>query len=168
MAIHPESGFIGLDSLPSIVQRAAQNGNGLGVERCGILEIPEHRWLSIRGGSTTSLSAIGAYVGRDVANLASIRLADLNAYKQHRYDPIAELKAQNAVDRYAAVKALQRREDLRAKAVPALEALLAREAEERVALEAAAAAAVLGSHRGQDKIGAALWGSGAPESRMEA
>jgi hypothetical protein len=41
MAIHPESSFIGLDSLPSIVQRVAQNGNGLGVERCRIvLEIP--------------------------------------------------------------------------------------------------------------------------------
>jgi hypothetical protein len=52
MAIHPESGSIGLDSLPSIVQRPAQNRNGLGVERCGILEI----------------SAIGACLGRDVAD----------------------------------------------------------------------------------------------------
>jgi hypothetical protein len=68
MTIRPESGSIGLDSLPSIVQRPAQNGNGLGVERCGILEIPEHRWHSIRGGSTTSLSAIGACLDRDVAD----------------------------------------------------------------------------------------------------
>lgn len=52
--------------------------------------------------------------------------------------------------------------------MPALEALLAAETEERVALEAAGSAAVLGSQLGQDKIGAALWGTGAPEFRMEA
>jgi hypothetical protein len=32
MAINPEGGFISLDHLPRIVQRATQNGNGLGVE----------------------------------------------------------------------------------------------------------------------------------------
>lgn len=96
------------------------------------------------------------------------KLADLNAYRQHKYDPIDELKAQNAVDRYAAAKALPRREDLRPKAVAVLEALLATESEERVALEAAGSAAVLGSQLGQEKIGAALWGNGLPEFRMEA
>jgi hypothetical protein len=37
MAIHPEGGFISPDHLPSIVQRANQNGNGLGVERSGMV-----------------------------------------------------------------------------------------------------------------------------------
>jgi hypothetical protein len=37
MAIHPEGGFISPDHLPSIVQRANQNGNGLGIERCGMV-----------------------------------------------------------------------------------------------------------------------------------
>jgi hypothetical protein len=37
MAINPEGGSISLDHLPSIVQRANQNGNGLGVERSGMV-----------------------------------------------------------------------------------------------------------------------------------
>lgn len=96
------------------------------------------------------------------------KLADLNVYRQHKYDPIGELAAQHAVDRYSAAKALPRREDLRAKAVAPLERLLATETEERVALEAAGSAAVLGSQLGQEKIGTALWGTGLPEFRMEA
>jgi hypothetical protein len=62
MTINPEGGFISLNYLPSIVQRAAQNGNGLGVERYGIvLEIPEASSRSpLWGGSTTGLSAIDA------------------------------------------------------------------------------------------------------------
>jgi hypothetical protein len=37
MTIAPEGGFISPDHLPSIVQRANQNGNGLGVERSGMV-----------------------------------------------------------------------------------------------------------------------------------
>jgi HEAT repeat protein len=87
---------------------------------------------------------------------------------QKKYDPIADLTSQSPVDRYAATKALARREDLAAKALPALETLLAAETEERVALEAAGSAAVLGSQRGREKIKAALWENGPPEFRMEA
>lgn len=95
-------------------------------------------------------------------------LADLNAYRNRTYNPLAVLKAPNAVDRYSAVKAIPYREDLRDQAVPSLEALLKSEQEERVALEAAGSAAVMGSQLGQQRIEAIVWGNGLPELRMEA
>lgn len=49
-----------------------------------------------------------------------------------------------------------------------LEALLKTENEERVSLEAAGAAATLGSKLGQDQIGKLLWGDGRQDLRMEA
>jgi HEAT repeat protein len=95
-------------------------------------------------------------------------LADLGAFAQRAYDPLAALRADNPVDRYAAVKALPHREDLRARTVPALEELLAAEQEERVALEAAASAATFGSALGQERIGQVLRGDGRKDLRMEA
>ena len=95
-------------------------------------------------------------------------MADLPAFLQRQYDPLPDLRAAAAVDRYAAVKALPRREDLRDRAVPALQELLQREQEERVALEAAGSLAALGSDLGQDRIGAILWGDGRNDFRMEA
>lgn len=56
------------------------------------------------------------------------------------------------MDRYAAAKALPYREELKAQAVPALEGLLQIEQEQRVALEAAGAAAKLGSELGEARI----------------
>jgi hypothetical protein len=96
------------------------------------------------------------------------RMADLAASQNRRYNPIADLQRADAVDRYAAVKALPYREDLRGRAVPALESLLTKEADERVALEAAGSAATLGSHLGQERIEAVLRGVGRADLRMEA
>jgi hypothetical protein len=96
------------------------------------------------------------------------RLARLEDYRSRTYDPLKELNSKLAVDRYAAAKAIPHRSDLKGGAVSALEALLAKEQEERVALEAAGAAAVLGSAMGRQKIEKTLWGDGSPEMRMEA
>lgn len=94
--------------------------------------------------------------------------ADLAAYLARRYNPLHDLQSTNDVDRYAAAKALPYREDLRRQAVGALEDLLGRETEERVALEAAGAAATLGSLLGQTRINEVLWGQGRGDLRMEA
>jgi HEAT repeat protein len=79
-----------------------------------------------------------------------------------------DLQSLHDVDRYAAVKALRYREDLRGRAMHALEDLLHHETEERVALETAGAAAGLGSALGQDRIRQVLWGRGRADLRMEA
>ncbi|MFZ0737954.1 MAG: hypothetical protein WAM96_12760 [Candidatus Acidiferrales bacterium] len=95
-------------------------------------------------------------------------LADLAAFLRRTYDPLAALHDENPVDRYAAVKAVPHRGDLRARAVASLEELLTGEREERVALEAAGSAATLGSALGQERIGQVLWGDGRKDLRMEA
>jgi hypothetical protein len=125
---------------------------------------------------TYSLSGKAAYVHpgesfkAEVSILAGApaRLANLAAFLGRNYDPAVDLRAPNGVDRYAAVKALPHREDLRERAVPWLEELLTSEPDERVALEAAGAAATLGSSAGQERIEAALWGDGRADLRMEA
>ena len=94
--------------------------------------------------------------------------ADLSAYLTDRYEPIRDLRSPNAVDRYAAVKALLYREDLHDQALSELEELLDRETEERVALETAGVAAGLGLGLGQERITAFLRGEGQAEMRMEA
>ena len=99
---------------------------------------------------------------------APAELADLPEFLRRPYDPLSALPEPTAVDRYAAVKALAHRDDLRNRAVAALEELLVRENEERVALEAAGAAATLGSALGQERIGQVLWGQGRKDLRMEA
>jgi hypothetical protein len=96
------------------------------------------------------------------------KLADVTSFLAKTYDPIADLKSDNPVDRYAGVKSLPRREDLRAQAIPALEALLKTEKEERVSLEAAGASAALGSALGQEQISKVVWGQGRQDLRMEA
>ena len=106
--------------------------------------------------------------GASILAGAPARKADLVSYLTQTYDPLAGLRAGNAVDRYAAVKSIPYRDDLRTTAVQALEALLPTEPEERVALEAAGASAALGSGKGQEFIGAVLHGDGRPELRMEA
>lgn len=94
-------------------------------------------------------------------------VADLLAFLKKNYDPLAGLHEANAVDRYAAVKTLPHRHELQAKAVPALEALLKVEKEERIALEAAGALAALGSGFGQEQIIKVLSGEGREDLRME-
>ena len=94
--------------------------------------------------------------------------ADLSVFLNRTYDPLTALRDRNAVDRYAAVKAIPRRNDLRRRGVSALEDLLQREQEERVALEAAGSSATLGSSLGQDRIGGVLHGDGRKDMQMEA
>ena len=96
-------------------------------------------------------------------------LADLSAYLPRRYAPLDDLHADIDVDRYAAVKALRFRDDPRDQVVPALEELIRRETEERVALEAAGSAAALGSEFGQEQITRFVWDNeDRPELRLEA
>ena len=96
-------------------------------------------------------------------------LADLSSYLPRRYAPLDELRADADVDRYAAVKAMRFRDDPRDQVIPALEDLIRREAEERVALEAAGSAAALGSELGQERITRFIRDDdGRPELRMEA
>lgn len=95
------------------------------------------------------------------------KLADLPSFLAKAYEPIAELKSQNAVDRYAGVKSLPRRNDLHALAVPALEALLKTEKDERVSLEAAGSSAALGSALGQEHLAKVVWGEGRQDLRIE-
>ena len=96
-------------------------------------------------------------------------LADLSAYLPRRYAPLDDLHADIDVDRYAAVKALRFRDEPRDQVVPALEELIRRETEERVALEAAGSAAALGSEFGQEQITRFVWDNqDRPELRLEA
>lgn len=96
-------------------------------------------------------------------------LADLAAYLPRRYAPVEELQSETDVDRYAAVKALRFRDDRRNQVLPALEDLIRRETEERVALEAAGTAAALDSEFGREQVMRFLWDNHErPELRMEA
>jgi hypothetical protein len=125
---------------------------------------------------TYTLNGKHTYVRRgdrfraDVSILAGApaELANLPTFLQQVYDPLIALRSPAAVDRYAAVKALAHRPDLRDRALAPLEELLATEDEERVVLEAAGSAARLGSALGQERIGQILWGDGRKDLRMEA
>lgn len=147
--------------------RAVENGR-LMVEMHGDGQPPRRQTYALNG------KHVYVSPGQNFVGEASIlagtpeRLADLSAYLQRAYDPIAELHAEGAVDRYAAVKAIPHRDDVQNNAVAALEELLERETEARVALEAAGSAAVLGSQLGRERIEAVVWGTGEPEFRMEA
>lgn len=97
------------------------------------------------------------------------RLADLPSYLQRRYSPLDDLQSPHDVDRYAAVKSVRFRDDSRHLVVSALEALLGRENDDRVALEAAGSATFFGSNAGQERIAQFIWENTArPELRMEA
>lgn len=96
-------------------------------------------------------------------------LADLSSYLRKRYEPLNYLRARDAVDRYAAAKALRFRSDPRDAVIPALENLLRSETERRVALEAAGSAAAVGSGFGQKWISDFIWSDATtPELRVEA
>jgi hypothetical protein len=144
------------------------SGEKLVVEMGGDSSPPRTQAYSLRG-KRAYVQAGGAFEA-EVSILAGApaRLADLSVFLGRGYDPVADLEASNGVDRYAAVKALPQREDLRERALPLLEAVLASDSEERVALEAAGAAATLGSSAGQEYIDGVLWGDGRADLRMEA
>jgi hypothetical protein len=96
-------------------------------------------------------------------------LADLASALRQRYEPLADLTSPSDVDRYTAVKALRFRDDPLARILPAIEELIGREAEQRVALEAAGTAAALGSGLGQERIAELIWhNDDRPDLRMEA
>jgi len=93
---------------------------------------------------------------------------DLDVYRNQQYDPLADVAAENPVDRYAAVKSLPFRPDKRAVAVAAIEQRLDIEPETRVLLEAAGAGATLGSAKAQELLEAFVWKHDAADLRMEA
>lgn len=96
-------------------------------------------------------------------------LADFVSYLNRKFNPLDGLHSPNVVDRYAAIKALPHREDLKKQAVSALEEHLSKESEPRVALEAAGSAAAFGSTLGQERIVHFMWDKDAdPVMRMEA
>lgn len=97
-------------------------------------------------------------------------MATLDDYLSQTYDPIAGLHSNNAVDRYAGVKALRIRDDIaKERRLSELENLIRKESEQRVRLEAAGSAIALGSSPGQEQIEAVLWKEETvPEMRMEA
>lgn len=105
-------------------------------------------------------SSIIAGVPRSQANLA-VALANV-------YDPLPHLQSNSSLDRYAAVKALRFRTDLRAQALPCLEALLDTEQDARVVLEVAGTATALGSDKGSDRIRQTLADDARPDLSMEA
>lgn len=96
-------------------------------------------------------------------------LADLSIYSRLRYEPLEELDAESNVDRYAAVKALRHRLYADALVVSAIESLIPRESDPRVALEAAGSGAALGSELSQASLSSYIWNNNdLPELRMEA
>ena len=96
-------------------------------------------------------------------------LADLSAYSALRYAPLEDLDADSSVDRYAAVKTLGYRQTANAAVVSAVEGLIHREVDPRVALEAAGSGASLGSELAQARLSAFIWANDdLPELRMEA
>jgi hypothetical protein len=104
-------------------------------------------------GKTAYVAPGDVFVGKaSILAGTPAQKANLNAYLQFHYDPLADLTSTSALDRYAAVKALRFRPDLRAQAEPAVEAMLATEGEIRVALEAAGTAASFGLAAGEQRI----------------
>lgn len=94
--------------------------------------------------------------------------ASLTTYLAHRYDPLQSLQSPNVIDRYSAAKALAFRPDLVNSARPALEALVGREEDARLALEIAGTAAALETRAGLDYIHDVLWNGADAAMRMEA
>ncbi len=140
-------------TVPSRSGRVLDVGGG----KLRVLMDPDHR--SARR-QTYTLGAKHAYVApgdRFPAKstiLAGVpaSLLDLGERLGDQYDPLSDLAARSPIDRLAAAKALRARRDLHNAARVALDDMLARETHPRVALEAAASAAALGSTQGEDFI----------------
>lgn len=96
------------------------------------------------------------------------RMADLAAYLTDRYNPLECLQEADAIDRYAAIKAIPYREDCHHRGVQALEQVMTNTAEEpRVSLEAAGSAARLGSQMGEERLVQIFNEAGEEYFRME-
>ena len=96
------------------------------------------------------------------------RCARPDTYLRKTYHPLTQLDADDTVDRYAAVKSLPFRPDLRKAAVSAIEQRLDVEPDERVLLEAAGAGSALGSAKAIERVQTLLWTQPRPDLRMEA
>jgi hypothetical protein len=99
---------------------------------------------------------------------APARRADLKAYLQSKYDPLGDVAARDAVDRYAAVKALPFLPEKKKQALTAIEQRLDTEKEERVLLEAAGAGTALNSEKAWKRLQAFIWDQERADLRMEA
>lgn len=173
----PKSGSEGAErdrTWPSIVPSRGGSVVSVSPEKL-VVEFRDDRGPARR--QTYNLAGKNAYVASGDRFLAETtilagapaRLADLASALQTRYEPLEELASPAAVDRYAAVKALRFRGSPRAGLLPAVEDLLRREQDQRVALEAAGTAAAMGSRFGQERIAELIWDNGdRPDLRMEA
>ena len=83
---------------------------------------------------------------------APATLADLSVYASLGYEPLDDLDSENDLDRYAAVKAIRYLGSSDLQVIKAVEKLIQKEEEPRVALEATGCAAALGSELGQSKL----------------
>ncbi|WP_407177970.1 HEAT repeat domain-containing protein [Bradyrhizobium sp. STM 3562] len=99
---------------------------------------------------------------------APARRADLEAYLKKSYDPLTEIDAKEAVDRYAAVKALRFVPEKRGQAVAAIEQRLDFEEDGRVRLEAAATGTALESTKAWEHLEGFVWTHERADLRMEA
>lgn len=132
-------------------------------------DAPERRQTYRLNGKTPYVG-VGDTFKADTMFIAGVppRTASPLEYADRMYDPVSDLRADHPVDRYAAVKALPHREDRQAECLPELVALIERAEDERIALEAAATAAFLGSKRGEDYIRSVLTTDGRADLKMEA
>jgi hypothetical protein len=92
----------------------------------------------------------------------------LKAYLQGKYDPLSEVGAKDAVDRYAAVKSLPFLPERKKQAVAAIEQRLDAEKEDRVLLEAAGAGTALESAKAWKRLESFVWNQDRADLRMEA
>jgi len=132
---------------------------------------PERKQTYSLKGRTAYVAPGDAFeAGVDIVSGVSGGVADLGPYLGQNYQPLEDLKSDDIIDRYAAVKALLYRDDLGGARVPALEELLGEAVlDDRVRLEAGGVAAALGSGAGQETILKFIWeNADHPELRMEA
>ena len=94
--------------------------------------------------------------------------ASLTVYLKNKYEPLGEVDAANAVDRYAAVKSLPFLPNKRKQAVAAIEQRLDAEKEDRVLLEAAGAGTALESAKAWERLEGFVWKQKRGDLRMEA
>ncbi len=93
--------------------------------------------------------------------------AEISSIKNRTWDSMLGLQADIAEDRYAAAKAIPHAGYKLDAAVPALDAALAKEPEERVALEMAASSARLGAEVGMARIARSIWEEDREDLQME-
>ena len=82
---------------------------------------PRPQTYQLRGKVTYVRAGDRFVAGASILAGTPARRAQLSTYRQNTYDPLAHLNAVNTVDRYAAMKSLPFRADLRSAAVVAIE-----------------------------------------------